>query len=212
MGAAKLLYRFWRQAEPLFILYLHSPFRWWCVSRSQLDNTLGVRLFTDQEAAAEIPLVLPSKRGLRHHTGQPKTKTPPPSGGGASCVHGSKTLRTPVSVSIYFCSLSLYLNVLWRFLLIHSYLWYVFFILYHFFSLDYSYFYYMYIVIASYLRLYFSFNTLLTLVPPYRVTIFWPSGRPKKVDPFRTRALGTHSTAFRATCTHYFNNFMAHYL
>ena len=39
-----------------------------------------------------------------------------------------------------------------------------------------------------------------------------PSGRPKKVDPFRTRALGTHSTAFRATCTRYFNNFMAHYL
>ena len=52
----------------------------------------------------------------------------------------------------------------------------------------------------------------LTVVPPYRETIFWPSGRPKKADSFRTRALGTHSTGFRATCTRYFNNFMAHYL
>ena len=50
---------------------------------------------------------------------------------------------------------------------------------------------------------------ILTLVPLYRVTIFWPSGRLKKVDPFRTWAFGTHSTAFRATCTRYFNNFMA---
>ena len=24
------------------------------------------------------------------------------------------------------------------------------------------------------------FEKILTLVPPYRVTIFWPSGRPKK--------------------------------
>ena len=53
---------------------------------------------------------------------------------------------------------------------------------------------------------------ILTLVPLYRVTIFWPSGRLKKVDPFRTWAFGTHSTALRATCTRYFNNFMAHYL
>ena len=52
----------------------------------------------------------------------------------------------------------------------------------------------------------------LTVVPPYRETIFWPSRRSKKVVPFRTRALGTHITAFRATCTRYFNNFMAHYL
>ena len=53
---------------------------------------------------------------------------------------------------------------------------------------------------------------MLTVVPPYRETIFWPSRRPKKMDPFRTRALGTHITAFCATCTRYFNNFMAHYL
>ena len=56
------------------------------------------------------------------------------------------------------------------------------------------------------------FKQPLRLVPQYRVTIFWPSGRPQKVDPIRTRAFGTHSTAFRATCTHYFNKFMAHYL
>ena len=58
----------------------------------------------------------------------------------------------------------------------------------------------------------FQLFSSLTVVPPYRETIFWPSHRPKEADPFRTRTLGTHSTAFRATCTRYFNNFMAHYL
>ena len=41
------------------------------------------------------------------------------------------------------------------------------------------------------------------------ILAFWQT---EKVDPLQTRTLGTHSTAFRATCTRYFNNFMAHYL
>ena len=47
-----------------------------------------------------------------------------------------------------------------------------------------------------------TFAFLLTLVPPYRVTIFWPSGRPKKVDPFRTRALkpGRIKTTISGLC------------
>ena len=68
-----------------------------------------------------------------------------------------------------------------------------------------------YIIYIIYYILFIKYY-ILTVVPPYRETIFWPSRRPQKMDPFRMRALGTHITAFRATCTRYFNNFMAHYL
>ena len=41
------------------------------VLHSCLDNAPGVRLVTSQEAASEVPIFLPSKRGLRLRTGRP---------------------------------------------------------------------------------------------------------------------------------------------
>ena len=127
-----------------------------------------------QEAAAEVPIVLPAQRGLRNCTGWPIFQTPSPPGGGASCNHGYTTLSAslPVSISVfisvsiskYFCLISLYLiYFIILFLLIRSYLWYTLFILYTFLFTRlflfpicvYCYSKY------SYPRLYFSFNFLI---------------------------------------------------
>ena len=69
---------------------------------------------TAQETEAAVPLVLPAQRGLRHRTGQTILKTPSPSVGRASRVHGL-TMRLEsvsffVSISKYFCSFCLYIT------------------------------------------------------------------------------------------------------
>ena len=55
---------------------------------------------TAWEAAMLVPLVLPSQRGLRHRTIWKILQNPPPSGGGASHVHGLKMRRAYVSISV----------------------------------------------------------------------------------------------------------------
>ena len=54
----------------------------------------------DQDEVTAVPLVLPAQRWLQNRTGQQILQTPPPSGGGASRIHGSTTRRVFVSISV----------------------------------------------------------------------------------------------------------------